>query len=104
MIALSPRVIAPFRVRAWPWRLAPVMPVIDVRAMMVPDTAEPAPRVTVLPTCQKMLAARAPPVRTTWLPDAVTSVEPIWKIKTPLGLPWASRVSVPVIASEEAAL
>jgi hypothetical protein len=55
------------------------------------------PSVAELPTCQKTLQADAPPRRLTLLLDAVTSVAAIWKMKTALESPWASRVSVPVI-------
>jgi hypothetical protein len=35
-------------------------------------------------------------MKTTLEPLAVVSVLPIWKTQTEPGLPWASRVSVPV--------
>ena len=71
---------------------------------MLPARVENVPSVAELRTCQKTFDACAPPVKSTLLPDAVMSVEPIWKMKTALGLPWALRVSVPVIPSEEADL
>jgi hypothetical protein len=40
-------------------------------------------------------------MRLTWLADPVMSVEAIWKMKTALGSPWASRVTVPVSPSED---
>ncbi len=58
--------------------------------------------VAELPTCQKMLAALAPPASITWRPDVVVSVEAIWKIQTAFELPPASRVRSPDdMASEE---
>src|SRR5438309_11880165 len=49
-----------------------------------------------------MLAALAPPLRITWRPDVVVSVDAIWKMKTALASPWASRVRSPdEISSEE---
>jgi hypothetical protein len=80
----------------------PVVAVIVVRARMVPLKVEPVPSVAELPTCQKTLQAWAPLIRFTLLPDAVTSVEPAWKMKTAFGLPCASSVRVPVSPSEVA--
>jgi hypothetical protein len=49
-----------------------------------------------------MLAAWAPPLRMIWRPEVVVSVDPIWKMKTALVSPWASRVRSPEeISSEE---
>jgi len=39
----------------------------------------------------------------TWLFAAVMSVEPAWRMNTAFGSPWASSVSVPVIAIDAAA-
>ena len=50
-----------------------------------------------LPTGQKTLAAFAPLMSFTLLADAMMSVDAAWKMKTAAGLPWASRVRVPVI-------
>jgi hypothetical protein len=49
-----------------------------------------------------MLAALAPPIRITWRPEVVVSVDAIWKMKTAFALPWASSVKSPEeISSEE---
>jgi hypothetical protein len=76
---------------------------MDVSARMFPLKVEPVPSVAELPTCQKTLQACAPPRRLTLLLDAVMSVDAIWKMKTPLGSPWASSVRVPVIWNVPAA-
>ena len=68
--------------------------------MMIPAKDEPGPRVALLPTCQKTLAAVAPLIRTTWLPVVVIRVEPIWKIKMGFEAFRPSKVTGPVIASE----
>jgi hypothetical protein len=68
--------------------------------MMVPDMTELVPRVALLPTCQKTLAAFAPFIKTTLLFGEVIRVDPILKIKTAFGSPWPSKVTGPVIASE----
>ena len=60
--------------------------------------------VAELPTCQKTLQGCAPLTRLTTLDGAVIRVEPIWKMKTAFGSPWASRVTVPVRFSDEVAL
>ena len=69
--------------------------------MMVPLKMEYVPRVAELPTCQKMLAACALPMRTTRLPEAVVSALPIWKMKTEFALPPPSSVRTPVMPNEE---
>jgi hypothetical protein len=69
--------------------------------MMVPAKTVFVPRVALLPTCQKTLAACAPLIKTTWLLfAAVIRVDPIWKIKTAFEFPWPSKVTRPVIPSE----
>ena len=60
---------------------APVVAVIEASARMFPEKTVFVPMVAELPTCQKTLSAVAPPVRMTWLPDAVVSPDAIWKIK-----------------------
>src|ERR1700686_3123696 len=84
-----------FRANTLPSRVAPVPSAIDVYARMLPLKTELPPIVAELPTCQKMLAAWAPPIRTTWRPTVVMSVVPIWKIQTPFGSPAASSVRSP---------
>jgi hypothetical protein len=70
---------------------------MEVNARMFPRKEELVPSVAELPTCQNTLHACAPPRRLTLLLDAVTSVDAIWKMKTPLGSACASSVRVPVI-------
>src|SRR5659263_729053 len=66
--------------------------------MMLPWKDEVVPSVAEVPTCQKTLLAKAPPLRMTWRPAVVVSVDAIWKIQTPL--PESVR-SPDDIASEE---
>jgi hypothetical protein len=75
--------------------------VIDEYAIIVPLKTDVVPRVAELPTAQKIFFAWAPLASMIWLLDEVVSVEAIWKMKTALALPCASRVSVPVIASDD---
>ena len=77
---MESKVTAPVRANALPFRTAPVVRVMDAWASMVPLKVEPVPRVAELPTCQKTLLAVAPPAKMTWLPDAVVSVDAIWKM------------------------
>ena len=95
-------VTAPFRASARPLIVAPVVTVIDSRAMIVPAKADPVPIVAELPICQETLQGPAPPMKTTLLPEAVVSVEPAWKIQTSLDPP--ESVSAPVSPSEDAEL
>ena len=60
----------------------------------------PSPRAE-LPICQKMLQASAPLIRFTLLADAVVRVDPIWMMKTALGMPSALKVSGPVSCAED---
>jgi len=104
MILVS-KVTAPFRARARPSIVAPVVIEIDVSAMMLPLNTEFVPSVAELPTCQKMHWAWAPPVSTIWRPASVMSVDPIWKMKVWLGSPPASSVRSPdEIASDDVEL
>ena len=80
-MVLESSVTAAVRANSRPSTVAPVVTVIEAKARMFPLNTEPVPRVAELPTCQKTLAALAPPLRLTWRPDVVTSVEPIWKMK-----------------------
>ena len=79
-----------------------MLAVIAVNARMVPMKVELTPRVAELPTCQKTLQGWALLMSNTRLSGAVMSVDPAWKIHTALGSPWASRVSVPVMANASA--
>ena len=76
LIVLVSSVTAPLRASARPWRVAPVVTVIDCRARMFPEKEVPVPIVAELPICQKTLQDWAPPVRSTRLFEAVVSVEP----------------------------
>src|ERR1700719_1267321 len=60
-----------------PSTVAPVVTVMEAKARMFPLNTEPVPNVAELPTCQKTLAALAPPLRITWRPEVVVSVDPI---------------------------
>ena len=86
-MVLESMVTAPVRAKARPSSVAPVSIVTDAAAMIVPLKTELIPIVAELPTCQKTLAAWAPPLRITWRLVVVTSVEAIWKIQTALGSP-----------------
>ena len=90
------RVTAPLRASARPSTATPVFTVMEVRAMMLPTKTELVPRVAELPTCQYTLQAKAPLISETVLPEAVMSVESVWKIQTALELPSASSTSGPV--------
>src|ERR1035441_8190259 len=99
-MVLASNATLPARANALPSSVAPVTIVIDCAAIMVPLKTDPPPIVAELPTCQKMLAGRAPPLRRTWRPVVVTSVDPIWKIQTAFESP-ASVRSPDDISSEE---
>ncbi len=96
VMVLVSMVTAPLRARVRPSTNAPVFAVMDVRARMFPLKPVFVPRVAELPICQKTLQDWAPLIRATLLFEAVVRVEPIWKMKTAFGSPWASRVTVPV--------
>src|SRR3989454_1798077 len=101
MILVS-RVTAPVRANSRPSTAAPVVTVMEANARMFPLNTEPVPSVAELPTCQKTLAALAPPLRITWRAEVVVRVDAIWKMKTALASPWASSVRSPEeISSEE---
>jgi len=95
MVLLS-SVTAPFSANNCPCTDAWVFAVMDATANMCPTKWESVPKVAELPTCQKIRQYRAPLRRLMVLPDAVTSVEPVWNTKTPFGSPWASSMRVPV--------
>src|SRR5579864_2109031 len=75
--------------------------VIDAYASIVPLKTLLVPRVAELPIAQKIFCDWAPLASTILAPDDVVSVEAIWKMNTALALPCASRVKVPVIASDD---
>src|ERR1051325_6605799 len=60
VIGLESRVTAAVRASSRPSTVAPVVTVMEAKAMMVPLNTEPVPSVAELPTCQNTLAARAP--------------------------------------------
>ena len=62
------------------------------------------PKVADDPTCQNTLQASAPFTRAIVAELAPVRVDPAWKIKTAFGSFSASRVKVPVTASELADL
>ena len=76
--------------------LAPVVTVMLVRARILPAKLVPVPSVAELPTCQKTLHSWAPLISVTVLPDAVMSVELVWKMNTEFGFPAPSSTSGPV--------
>src|SRR6185503_4918694 len=62
---LESRVTAAVLAKSRPSTVAPVVTVMEARARMFPLNTVPVPRVAELPTCQKTLAAWAPPVKIT---------------------------------------
>ena len=95
-------VTPPVLANALPLRVAPVLKVIDCMANIVPIKTDVVPNVAELPTCQKIFDANAPPLRITWRPVVVVSVDAIWIIKTAFAFPFASKVKSPdEIAKEE---
>ena len=95
-------VTAPLLAKALPSSVAPVLKVMDCIARTVPLNTDVVPKVTELPTCQKILDARAPPVRITLRPDVVVSEDAIFIMKTAFEIPFASKVRSPDdTASEE---
>lgn len=88
-------VTAPFLANALPFNTAPVLKVMDSKAItfplkevVVPNDAEP-------PTCQKILEAFAPPAKNTFRPGVVVSVDAICMINTASAFPSASNVTSP---------
>lgn len=77
---------------------------IEIWARTLHARSVSVPRVAELPISQMTFLAVAPLMRSTWLAVAVVRVDPIWKIQSALGSPWASSVSVPVSPMAEAAL
>ena len=87
-------VTAALRARARPCTVTLVFTVIELSARMLPRKTESVPSVAELPTCQNTLHSWAPLISVTVLADAVIRVEPAWKMKTELGSPAPSSVSV----------
>src|SRR5450759_36217 len=88
-------VTPPVLSKSLPSSVAPVLKVMDCSAITVPLKTEVVPNVAELPTCQKMLAAVAPPLRITLRPDVVVSEDAICIINTADALPCASKVTSP---------
>lgn len=76
-MVLPDMVIAPLRASALPVNEAPVLKEIDCIAITVPLKEEVVPKVAELPTCQKILDAKAPPARITLRPEVTVSAEAI---------------------------
>src|SRR4029077_16095910 len=74
---LGSSVTAAVRANSRPSTVAPVVTVMEAKARMVPLNTEPVPKVAELPTCQKTLAALAPPLRITWRAEVMVSVDAI---------------------------
>jgi hypothetical protein len=89
-------VTAPFRARALPDTLAPVVREMLVKARILPTNTVPVPMVAELPTCQNTLQSTPPFVTITDELLAVVSMLTILNTKTALALPWAFNVSSPV--------
>jgi hypothetical protein len=104
VMVLVSSVTAPLRASVRPSTVTPVVTVIELNARMVPRKMELVPRVAELPTCQKTLQDWAPPMRFTWLLDAVVSVDPAWKMKTAVESPPPLSVRSPVSPSDDAEL
>jgi len=68
---LTPPILA----NALPSSVAPVAKVIVCIANIVPLKTEVVPNVAELPTCQKILDAKAPPLRITLRPGDVLRVD-----------------------------
>jgi hypothetical protein len=89
-------VTAAFRAKALPVRFAPGFIDMFVSARMLPTNVVPVSMVAELPTCHCTPQALAPLTKLTVEAGEVMSVLDILNTKTALGLPWASRMSVPV--------
>ena len=82
--------------RARPSNTAPVSMVIWSWAMIVPLKTEVVPRLHWLPTCQKTLAAWAPPGQDDLAAGGCGECGgDLERIKTPFEFPWASKVRLP---------
>ena len=101
VIVLVSRFTAAVCASSLPWIVAAVFAVIVAEAMIVPTKRVPVPSVAEEPTCQKTLHACAPLMSSTVVFEPVISVEPIWKMNTAFGSPWASSVTLPDDSSSE---
>src|SRR6185295_16141206 len=95
-ILLVSMVTAPFIAKSLPVRLTPVVIVILVFAITFPRKLPLVPKVADVPIAQNTFLPRPPLLITTLAKLAVVMVVPIWKMKTALGSPPSSRVSVEV--------
>ena len=95
-------VTAPVSAIALPVAAALVSKVMLAWAITVPIKFVPVPKVAELPTCQKTSHRCALLTSITEALLAVVRVLPMRKIKTESGLPSPFRVSVPVMAAEDA--
>jgi hypothetical protein len=94
-------VTAPFRARALPATVAPVVREMLVSAKIFPTKLVAVPIVAELPTCQKTLHGAAPLVSTTDELLAVVRVLTVLNTHTAAELPCPSRVSAPVSRAED---
>ncbi len=97
---LFSNVIAPVRATRNPLVLNPVKQLTLTSATTFPEKFVPTPNVADEPTRQNTEHARAPPARTTLASGTtVVSVDPILKIQTAFGSPFASSVTTPLIVT-----
>ena len=75
--------------------------VMDVKAKIFPLNEVLSPIVAELPTCQKILDAKAPPQRITLRPGDVFSVDAICIMNTAPEFPFASKFRSPDEISRE---
>lgn len=86
-IMLEPSVTAPLLARSRPLTVALVVALIEADARIVPANVEFVPSVAELPMCQNTLQGLALLINKMLLADAVVSVPPVWKMKTPAESP-----------------
>ncbi len=94
---LSCRVTAPLSAINDPETSAPVLALMEFCAKIMPVKAVSVQRVAEFPTCQTMLQSWSPFINVTAELELVVSVDPIRRTKRALVLPWAFRISLPVI-------
>lgn len=91
-IVLESIVTAPFRAKARPNTVAPVVSVIEVKARIFPRRVEFVPRVAELVTCQKTLQYEPPLITLTWLDEPVTRLEVAAARPSPSWRPAAQKI------------
>lgn len=94
IVTVAPRANAP------PFNTAAAPNVIEAPARIFPERELLAPSVAEVPTCQKTLHGRPPPVIRTLEPAAVMRVVPVWKYHASLAEPVPARVKIPVMAAD----